>query len=160
MQCSNARLLLEVATAPVISAKWTSIIFCTIAHPTRVISWKLAPVLGVEKVGAVSSIFDASSRNLSPSGWKWAVNYCSFLKYNSAFRIVIRKHWGSSFVICIGKIHIFMSHNAAAFLWTSDLSLPAFKSWLNAGIVLLSKATQWKWKLSWSSVCGWQLSSR
>ena len=37
----------------------------------RVITWKLAPVLGVDQVGQFSlSNFDASSGNLAASGWK------------------------------------------------------------------------------------------
>ena len=34
-----------------------------------------------------------------------------------AFRIFIHKLWAPSFTMFIGKVHIFMSHNAAGFIW-------------------------------------------
>ena len=59
------------------------------------------------------------SGNLAASGWKPWITLASF-KYNSAFRIFIRKLWAPSLVISIGNV----SHNAVEFLWTSNLYLP------------------------------------
>ena len=44
-----------------------------------------------------------------------------FLKYNSAFLIFILKLGAPCFLISVGKVYIFMRHNAAGFLWTKIL---------------------------------------
>ena len=51
------------------------------------------------------------------------INNCSSIQLQVRISHFIRKLWASSFVIFIGKVHVFMSHNAAGFLWTRNLYL-------------------------------------
>ena len=94
MQCSNARLLSSDGSG----------------HLRVVNKWEQSSL----------SNFDASSGNLQCCKRVNAVNNCSFFH----IQLSISHFHPQSVVISIGKVRVFMGHNAAGFPWTRKIYLP------------------------------------
>ena len=120
MQCSNARLLSSGSFGHLNDFNNSDIF---IAHPT---SNQLEACSHVRSWTSASSLaFTTFKFGQSCCKQVKAVNNLTVasFKYNSAVGIFIRKLWALSFVISISKVHVFVTHNAAGFLWTSNLYL-------------------------------------
>ena len=112
----------------------------------RLISWKLAPVLGLIRRSGSSLVFSTSSFRLSCCKRLQGGITVALSKYSSAFRIFIAKLL-SSFFRDFHRKSTGFHEPQSGLLWTRNLYLPLDPDESNKkgnfeGIVLLSKATK------------------
>ena len=99
----------------------------TCSWPSAVIPQVKHVIKKAQTIMLPTTVFHLSSicvfNSVSYNGYIWTWQSIEELCFNGLIDWFIHKLWVPSFIISTGKVHVFVSHNVAGFLWISNLYL-------------------------------------